>query len=107
AYHVKLVTDSNHKTRDILVVSGTFLGEHLAVLVNHWPSRRGGELLSRANRDAAGRLARKIADSITSADPLAKVAIMGDLNDDPVNDCVRKSIGTYADIKQAKKGLYF
>lgn len=107
AYHVKLVTDSTHKTRDILVVSGMFLGEPLTVLVNHWPSRRGGELLGRKNRNAAARLARHIADSVTTADPAAKVVIMGDLNDDPTNDCVKKYIGTYADIHKAESGLYF
>lgn len=107
AYHVKLVTDSTHKTRDILVVSGSFLGEPLTVLVNHWPSRRGGEMLSRDNRNGAARLAKRIADSVSIADPLAKVVIMGDLNDDPVNECVKKYIGTYADIHAAKDGKYF
>jgi hypothetical protein len=107
AYHVKLPTDSTHKTRDILVVSGLFMGEPLAVLVNHWPSRRGGELRSRENRNAAAKLARKIADSITSSQPDVKVAIMGDLNDDPTNDCVKKCIRTYEDIKMARKDEYY
>ena len=107
SYHVRLVTDSTHKTRDILVVSGLFSGEPLTVLVNHWPSRRGGEMLSRANRNGAAKLARHIADSVTTADPKAKVLIMGDLNDDPVNECVKKYIGTYSDFKDAKDNLYF
>ena len=107
SYRIKLVTDSTHKTRDILVVSGFFLGEALTVLVNHWPSRRGGEMLSRENRNAAAKVARHIADSITSTDPSAKILIMGDLNDDPVNESVKKHIGTYADIKLANDDLYF
>jgi len=107
AYKVTLVTDSTHKTRDILVVSGDFLGEPMAILVNHWPSRRGGELLSRENRNAAAKVARKIADSITLAVPKTKIAIMGDLNDDPINDCVKKHIRTYADLKYAVKDEYF
>ena len=94
SYHVTLVTDSAHKTRDILVVSGSLAGEPLTVLVNHWPSRRGGELASRPNRNAAAKIARHIADSITLADPKAKVAIMGDFNDDPTNVCVKDVIGT-------------
>jgi hypothetical protein len=107
AYHVRLVTDSSHKTRDILVVSGLFSGEPLTVLVNHWPSRRGGEMLSRTNRNAAARLARHIADSVTKEDPGNKVVIMGDLNDDPVNESVKKNICTYPDILSAKDDAYF
>lgn len=107
SYRVKLVTDSTHKTRDILVVSGLFCDEALTVLVNHWPSRRGGELASRPNRNAAAKVARRIADSITNVNPLAKILIMGDLNDDPVNECVKKYIGTYADLAEAKDELYF
>jgi hypothetical protein len=107
SYKVTLVTDSTHKTRDILVVSGLFVGEPLTVLVNHWPSRRGGEMLSRPNRNAAAKIARRIADSITTANPKAKVAIIGDLNDDPVNDCVKKIIKTYKEIEFAKDGFYF
>lgn len=106
-YKVKLVTDSSHKTRDILVVSGTFAGEALAVLVNHWPSRRGGELLSRANRNGAAKIARHIADSIVKIDSLTKIIIMGDLNDDPVNESVKKNIGTFSDLKSPKENLFF
>lgn len=107
AYHMRLITDSSHKTRDILVISGLFAGERLTVLVNHWPSRRGGEMLSRANRNVAAKLARHIADSITSEDPKNKVVIMGDLNDDPVNESVKGNIRTYADIQFAKDDEYF
>src|SRR5690606_17936056 len=75
SYRVQLVVDSNHKTRDILVVSGLFCGEALTVLVNHWPSRRGGELLSRANRNAAAKVAKRIVDSIALTDQSAKILI--------------------------------
>lgn len=107
AYHVNYVTDTAHKTRDILVVSGSFAGEPLTVLVNHWPSRRGGELASRPNRNEAARVAKHIADSVTTANPKAKVIIMGDLNDDPVNVCVKEVIGTYANEKKPVPGKYF
>jgi len=106
-YPVTLVTDSTHKTRDILVVSGLFNGEALTVLVNHWPSRRGGEMASRPNRNGAAKVARHIADSILMTDAKAKVVIMGDLNDDPVNECVKKIIGTYSNIKEVNDNLFF
>ncbi|MBL7916965.1 MAG: endonuclease/exonuclease/phosphatase family protein [Bacteroidia bacterium] len=107
SYKVTLLTDSGHKTRDILVVSGLFDGEPMSFLVNHWPSRRGGELASRPNRNEAARIARHIADSIVSANPKAKVLIMGDLNDDPTNECVKKVIKTYGDINMNKPEEYF
>ncbi len=107
SYKVTLVTDSAYKTRDILVVSGIFDGEPMSVLVNHWPSRRGGELASRPNRNEAARVARHIADSIVAQNPKTKILIMGDLNDDPVNECVKKYIKTYNDISLNKPTEYF
>ena len=107
SYHVSVVTDTAHKTRDILVVSGSFAGEPVSFLINHWPSRRGGELNSKPNRISAAKVARHIADSITTANPKAKVAIMGDLNDDPDNESVKKYINTYADLKDATPEKYF
>jgi hypothetical protein len=107
SYPVHLVTDSSHKTRDILVVSGFFRGEPLTVLVNHWPSRRGGELLSRPNRNGAAKVARRIADSVIKANPQAKVAIMGDFNDDPVNESIKKNLGTYGEISDATDDKFY
>ncbi len=107
SYRVTMVTDPTHKTRDILVVSGLFVGEPLTVLVNHWPSRRGGELASRPNRNAAAKMAKHIADSITTADPKTKVVIMGDFNDDPTNVCIKDVVGTYADLTKVETDKYF
>ncbi|MDZ4663850.1 MAG: hypothetical protein SGJ15_03135 [Bacteroidota bacterium] len=106
SYHVQLV-DTGYKTRDILVVSGLFNGEAMSFLINHWPSRRGSELRSRPGRINAAKMARHIADSIYKNDPEAKIAIMGDLNDDPTNESVKKHIGTYGDLKEAVAGDYF
>lgn len=70
-------------TRDILYVCGKFDGEPLHVMVNHWPSRRGGESASAWARAAAASVCKSLADSIKTLDPDAKIVIMGDLNDDP------------------------
>ncbi|MES2681788.1 MAG: endonuclease/exonuclease/phosphatase family protein [Bacteroidota bacterium] len=107
AYRVKLFPDSNHKTRDILVVSGMFMGETLTVLVNHWPSRRNGEKQSSANRKSAAKVAKHIADSITTNNAVAKIIIMGDFNDDPVNQSVKKIIGTCGSTNEITDTLYF
>jgi endonuclease/exonuclease/phosphatase family metal-dependent hydrolase len=107
AYHIKLFPDSNHKTRDILVVSGMFMGESLTVLVNHWPSRRNGEKQSSAGRRSAAKVARHITDSITKNNSGARIIIMGDFNDDPVNESVKKIIGTCSKAKEMTDSLYF
>lgn len=95
SYKVRPVSDTAHKTRDILVVSGLFGGDSLALLVNHWPSRRGGEMLSRPNRHAAATVVKHICDSIEKNCPATRILVMGDFNDDPVNASVKKVLGTH------------
>nr|WP_321408706.1 endonuclease/exonuclease/phosphatase family protein [uncultured Carboxylicivirga sp.] len=90
-----MIFDENSKerifTRDQLMVSGIFDGEPMHFIVNHWPSRYGGEARSAPLREAAAKLSRSIVDSIQSVDAKAKVILMGDLNDDPINE----SVGLY------------
>jgi len=94
-------------TRDQLVVSGELDGDMIHVIVNHWPSRSGGEARSRWRREAAGALNKKIIDSLQRIDPYAKVITMGDLNDDPNNSSVRKVLGAKGKKSKVKDfGLY-
>lgn len=106
-YPVVVVTDPEHKTRDVLVVYGKLLGEPFAFLVNHWPSRRGGEELSRPNRISAAKVVRHITDSITQANPNIKIIVMGDYNDDPINESIKKYIRTYDDLKRTRDDEFF
>lgn len=76
-------------TRDQLQVSGIFDGEPMHFIVNHWPSRRGGEDRSSPLRNEAARLTRSLVDSIMKIEGDAKVVVMGDLNDDPNNESIR------------------
>jgi hypothetical protein len=80
-------------TRDILLVTGFLDGEEVNILVNHWPSRSGGEKKSSPFREEAGRLNRKIMDSIYKVNPNAKIISMGDLNDGTYNKSVKQGIG--------------
>jgi hypothetical protein len=107
SYPVLVVTDPEHKTRDILVVYGKLLGEPFAFLINHWPSRRGGEEASRPNRISAAKVARHIADSIVNTNPSVKIMIMGDYNDDPVNESIKKYLRTYDDLKRTRDDEFF
>ncbi len=101
AFPVRLVTDSAHRTRDILMVKGLFLNEPTVFFINHWPSRRGGEMASRPNRNGAARLLKRICDSLEQSEPQLKIVIMGDFNDDPVNESIKNVLKTSQDYNEA------
>lgn len=92
-------------TRDQLVVSGNLDGEKMHFIVNHWPSRSGGEKASSSRRKSAALLNRKIIDSIHKFDPYAKIISMGDFNDDPYNESLSKTLGarTEKNVVQLKE----
>jgi len=94
-------------TRDQLLVSGYLDGDLIHVIVNHWPSRSGGEARSRRKREKAAELNKKIIDSLFDIDPYAKIITMGDLNDDPDNSSVKKVLAAKSEKEDVKlKGLY-
>ena len=94
-------------TRDQLLVTGFLDGEEINVIVNHWPSRSGGEKKSSPFREAAGRLNRKIIDSIYKINPNAKIMTMGDLNDGSYNKSVKEGIGAKRKKEEVKEfGIY-
>lgn len=92
------------RSRDQLVVSGVLAGETVHFVVNHWPSRSGGEKKSRPLRIAAGELSRRIADSLQRIDPKAKIIIMGDLNDDPIDKSITQGLGAKLSRKKLEPG---
>ena len=99
------------KTRLQLLVSGYILGdgpaEKIHVIVNHWPSRYGGEVRSRATRDTAAMLTKHIVDSLYMADSQAKVIVMGDLNDDPFNHSCAVVLNAKKKRSEVKPGGLF
>lgn len=90
-------------TRDQLLVTGMLDGEEIHVIVNHWPSRSGGEKRSSPYREAAGRLNRRIMDSLIKINPNAKMITMGDLNDGAYNKSVKEGIGAKLKKEELKK----
>lgn len=80
-------------TRDQLLVSGFLEDEEIHIIVNHWPSRSGGEKATTMFREAAGKLNRKIIDSLQQINPQAKVLTMGDFNDGPFNKSIKTGLG--------------
>lgn len=110
--HELLIYDNNEPdkrifTRDQLVVSGELDGDKIHFIVNHWPSRSGGEAKSRFKREKAAALNKTIIDSLQAIDPYAKVITMGDFNDGPYNTSIKEILDAKAEMEEVElKGLY-
>ncbi len=98
-HELKIYDDNDRSkrvfTRDQLVVSGILDGEKIHLIVNHWPSRSGGEERSRPKRIKAANLNKQIIDSLFVGDPYAKIITMGDLNDDPTSPSIKDVLKTH------------
>lgn len=105
-----IIFDENNSrvyTRDQLVVTGIFDTETISFIVNHWPSRSSGEMITRPRRNSAATLTRHLVDSLLTIDNNAKVVVMGDLNDDPVNESLRKFLKASDEPDKLKNGELF
>lgn len=80
-------------TRDVLVAIGLLDGEKIAVFMNHWPSRSGGEAASLPKRNAAAAVLKAEMDKLSVDYPGIKLISMGDYNDDPVSPSLKKHLG--------------
>lgn len=74
--------DTTHLTRGFLIVDGELADERLCVIVNHWPSR-GAESPVRVH---AAKQVRALTDSLHREDKRIKIIVMGDMNDDPMDE---------------------
>jgi hypothetical protein len=104
--HELIIYDNNDPTkriftRDQLLVSGVLDGEKIHIIVNHWPSRSGGEERSRPKRIKAAKLNKQIIDSLFTEDPYAKIITLGDFNDDPSSPSIKK----YLNAKRKSNNL--
>ncbi|MBN2806351.1 MAG: endonuclease [Prolixibacteraceae bacterium] len=96
-YEVLPVTDPRNpdfKTRDILYTMGTIEQDTLHVFVNHWPSKYGGVMVTKALRALAAQTLRNKVNELTTSHPGAKIIIMGDFNDSPLDESVQQHLKT-------------
>lgn len=93
----------NDKTRDLLIMEGELDGEKMYFMVNHWPSRSGGQKKSAPKRDSVAKHDRQTIDSILKKNPTAKIIYMGDLNDDPIDESVKTHLNTNGNLKKIKE----
>ncbi len=83
--------------RDILHVSGMIpTGDTLDIIVAHLPSRREGAKVTEPRRIAVAQRIRSISDSITCLRGKPHIIIMGDFNDYPTNNSIKRGIKAVA-----------
>ena len=81
------------KTRDILCVELLLNNaDTVCFFVNHWPSRRGGEMESESSRIAVASILRQTIDSLFRTNPMMKIIVMGDFNDEPTNSSITQAL---------------
>ena len=88
------VSDStkDYYTRDILLVNGvTSYGDTLIVLVNHFPSKRGGAAAVLQRQELASIL-RYTMDTLLEAHPCTGIVVMGDFNASPDEPEIAKTL---------------
>lgn len=106
--HTLVIPDNpNFRTRDQMCVTGILDGDTLSVIVNHWPSRLGGQERSSYLREAAGELSKHIADSLWAIRSNQGVIVMGDLNDDPQDKSCAVELGAKRDQDKVEPHGFF
>ncbi len=95
------------RTRDQMCVTGILGGDTVSVIVNHWPSRLGGQERSSYLREAAAALSKQIADSLWAIRPNQGVIIMGDMNDDPHDKSCAVVLGAKREQNQVGSHEFF
>jgi predicted extracellular nuclease len=89
---IRVILPSGYNTRYILHVTLNHLSSHSNIhfIVNHWPSRRGGEAKSEPNRWAAAIALKTVVDSLLTLNKNEQIILMGDFNDEPNNSSISK-----------------
>lgn len=87
--------DPSFFTRDILQVSGVINGcDTLHIFVNHWPSRYGGIMETKAHRNLAAEKLKSAVVRIKSRSRNAKIICLGDYNDNPLNESLAEVLNS-------------
>jgi hypothetical protein len=104
AYELKAWNDKGYrvKTRSQLLVSGYLDTELIHVIVNHWPSQRGGAKKTAYLRKKSAELNNTIISELREVDPNAKILTIGDFNDDPNSISIKKGLNSVGKKKDSK-----
>ena len=96
---------SNFRTRDILEVRGTIGDEMFAFYVTHLPSRIGGK--SGDLRSRGAEIIHENAMALMEKYPGIKIAVMGDMNDNPFDESMVTFLRGKETIEEMTEGDFF
>jgi len=90
--------DTLSKTRDILYVKGlTTTNDTLHLFVNHFPSKYGGATVTIEKRNFVAKMLKSKIDSIINCDKNSNIILMGDFNDEPEDESIKKFLSSHCD----------
>lgn len=106
--YINFMDNPERKTRNILFVKLLYnTSDTLCIFVNHWPSRRGGELVTEELRSEVATVLRDKLNAVFRTNPSAKVIIMGDFNDEPADPSITTYLNAqHFDNKALSNQLY-
>ncbi|MFZ4411786.1 MAG: endonuclease [Bacteroidales bacterium] len=100
--------DTTARTRDILYVKAlTTTKDTLHIFVNHFPSKFGGAMLTIPKRNYVASFLRSKIDSLLYVNPNANIIVMGDFNDEPLDECMTKYLKAKCDSSDLHSGDLF
>ncbi len=79
-------------TRDALYVNGLLNEEEIHIIVCHWPSRRDSASASSHKRVQAAKQINSFIERQQGITEYSKVILMGDFNDNPVDESIKKHL---------------
>lgn len=101
------ITFPDYRTRDIVTMWGQIEGQPFFFMGAHWSSPYGGELRTIALRQANALQMRQIADSVRRVNPDTRFVMMGDFNDNPVDNSILNVLGAKGSLKDMQEGDFF
>lgn len=91
-------------TREILHASFAIGADTLRVMVNHWPSRYGGQADSEPGRIDAARVLKNAVSEVLARNRHARIVVVGDFNDTPENESIKRKLGAVAPGNRGETG---
>jgi hypothetical protein len=81
---------NDFNSRSVLYIKMTFSSDTIHLIVNHWPSRRGGVLAGEDKRQQVSSMVREKVDSIFNSNTIsARIILLGDFNCTPEDQIIR------------------
>ena len=109
SYELKAWNDKGYRvrTRNQLLVSGYLDNELIHLIINHWPSQRSGKDKTSYLRNLSAKLTLSILVEIERENRNPKIIIMGDFNDNPTDNSIKKILAVKSDKKKLKENDLF